>query len=104
MDDNGAVYSKWQPCSGITVETFIYPTVNGHIRKHIIDSKEECVAFDCAFATTKDEGDLIGNGEKINIICAPNTNLINSLTMMKAIKYKINAGKNLIKTVVVYPE
>ena len=103
IGDDGMIYSKWQPCCGILVETYISPTEKGHIRKHIIHSKEKCVAFDCAFATPNDEGDLMGDGEKTEIICTPNTNLIHNLTKIKAIRYEINTGENIIETVVVYP-
>ncbi len=44
------VWAKWSPYPGIIVDTTIIPKGNGHIRKHKIESKVECVCYDCGFA------------------------------------------------------
>ncbi|WP_099469082.1 DUF2264 domain-containing protein [Konateibacter massiliensis] len=44
------VISRWSPYVGITVETTIIPTEDGHIRKHQIESEIACIAYDCGFS------------------------------------------------------
>lgn len=101
---NGVVYSKWSPYRGIEVETWITPTDNGHIRKHIINSSIECVAYDCAFAVPdKNYCDIKGNGEVLYDDCEPNTNLANPHTSMNYIRYNISKGENIIETKIIYP-
>lgn len=103
INDDGTIYSKWMPCSGIEVETYIIPTTKGHNRKHIIHSTEACIAYDCAFATADEKGDISGIGEKVNIKCVPNTNLIENDARIQAVKYNISVGINEIETIVEYP-
>ncbi len=104
VEDDGTVYSKWSPYNGIDVETYIIPTPTGHIRKHIIESTEDVIAYDCAFATPDEDGTISGDGENVVITCVPNTNLIYSNpTTMKAIKYELKKGKTAIETIVDYP-
>lgn len=103
IESDGTVYSKWSPYRGVMVETFVTPTDTGHIRKHIIDSAEDCIAYDCAFATPDEVGSISGDGESVVIDCTPNTNLMSPKTKMKAVKYNIKEGKNYIETVVEYP-
>ena len=102
--DDGTLYSKWSPFPGITVQTYIIPTDGGHTRKHIISSLYDCVVYDGAFATADDSGDIEGSGEKTTIMSVPNINLSNNVTTVKAIKYDIKQGENLIETTVRYPE
>lgn len=103
IEADGTAYSKWSPYSGVTVETIVIPTDTGHIRKHIIDSVEECVAYDCAFAAPDEAGSISGDGESVVIDCTPNTNLMLPKTKMKAIKYGLKKGKTCVETVVEYP-
>lgn len=44
------VWSRWSPYPGITVETTITPTADGHIRRHVIESGRACEAYDCGFS------------------------------------------------------
>lgn len=44
------VYSRWRPVEGIMVETWLYPTEEGHRRKHRITSAVACKAYDCGFS------------------------------------------------------
>lgn len=104
ISDDGTLHSEWSPFPGIMVNTHIIPTDGGHTRKHIISSAFDCVVYDGAFATPDDSGDIEGDGEKTTIMCAPNINLSNNLTSVKAIKYNIKKGDNLIETTVRYPE
>ena len=105
VDSDGCVYSKWSPYKGITVETYITPTADGHIRKHIVECDEECVAYDCGFATESGtDGSISGDGENIVIKCEANTNLIHPYTKMSAIKYTFPKGKTTVVTTVVYPK
>lgn len=103
VQSDGNIYSKWMPFKGVVIETYIVPQKDGHIRKHFIDSDDEYLVYDCAFATEKDEGDIWGTGETVNIKCVPNTSLMFNDTYMKAVKYNINKGRNCIETVVKYP-
>ena len=115
------VYSKWIPYEGITVETVIIPTEEGHIRKHIIESDRECEAYDCGFAVEIDVEDekllsdgasaqvsnyysscritlLNGKGEGEIIVADPNTNLLHPMTRIPAVRCQIQKGKNEIVT------
>lgn len=104
IDKNGVIYSKWSPCSGIEVKTWITPTDNGHIRKHIINSSIDCAAYDCGFAVPDENYcNIISDGETVVINCEPNTNLTNPYTSMNAAKYTISKGENVIETKITYP-
>lgn len=104
LNEDGTIHSKWSPTMGITVETLLIPTADGHIRKHIVNSDIECMAYDCGFAVSEGEDyDIEGAGEVVTIQCAPNTNLLNPYSEMKAVKYKISAGVTEIETKVIYP-
>lgn len=103
VSDEGTLHSLWSPIRGINVETTLIPTEDGHIRKHKIESEFECVAYDCGFALP-DSDDMVveGEGECVTIKCAPNTNLINPYTTMKAVKYAVKEGITEIETKIVY--
>lgn len=116
----GKIFSKWSPFMGITVETVIIPLNGGHIRQHTIISEYECEAYDCGFAVRSDEDGSMkiiqanscaevinkdsycvvksktGTGHIIN--AEPNTNLLCNKTVIPAVKYKIDKGKNIIET------
>lgn len=47
---DGTVVSDWSPFMGIQVHSEIIPTYTGHMRKHIIKSDCECIAYDSGFA------------------------------------------------------
>ncbi len=117
---DNSVWSVWEPFIGITVETTITPTKTGHTRKHIIKSEYDCYAYDCGFAVAKftqgfeiseNKGvacaknnevgcKVIGEGQSINILADPNTNLYHKNTVIPAIKYKIKKGENTIETII----
>lgn len=103
IEHTGCVYSKWSPLDGVVVESYIIPTKTGHIRKHIVVCDEECSAYDCSFAGTDNLGCVYGPGEKVLIKSAPNSNLINPLTQIAAVKYNFPKGRTLVETEVVYP-
>lgn len=119
-----SVYSKWSPFDGITVETIITPTPQGHIRKHKINSEIDCVAYDCGFAVSSwDTQGCVslndrnqasvrnnysscvvmsnkGNGEGMVIIAEVNTNMLSPKTRIPSIKYEIKKGISELETVV----
>ncbi len=104
MDADGAHYSKWSPCHGITVETLLTPTEDGHIRRHTVDCEFDCIAYDTAFATPiGGGGEIHGSGEEILLECEPNSNLIFPKTEIKAVKYLFKKGVTTVETTVVYP-
>lgn len=117
------VVSQWIPYEGIRVETHIIPTEDGHIRKHIIESDRECVAYDCGFAVEIDvPGEKLTEavnmaqvenhyssckvtasgteGDGTVIIADPNTNLMHAMTRIPSICYKIHKGRNELETAV----
>lgn len=119
-----SVYSKWVPFPGITVETEIIPTGNGHIRKHRIESEVKCQAYDCGFSVAvnlSDEPereetntysqvknkyslcnvtDATGKGIGKIIGADPNTNIIHPKTLIPAVLHEIQKGSNYIETIV----
>ncbi len=104
INEDGSIFVKWSPIKGIEVETTIIPTTDGQIRRHKVTSEISCVAYDCSVATNGDLGKIESDtGEEVIINCLPNTNLINSFTKMKATKYKINEGINMLESRIVYP-
>lgn len=103
-----SIVSDWSPVAGIRVHSEIIPTVDGHCRKHIVESEYECEAYDAGFAVEMTmpmkEADgcrvhiLKGEGE-INIIKPdPNTNLICTKTLIPMAVYHIKKGKNVLET------
>jgi hypothetical protein len=115
------VYSKWIPYSGITVETIVRPTEDGHLREHVIDSEIDCEAFDCGFAVkielkherlreesnwSQVENDwsnckvtsLAGGGKGYIIPLEPNTNLLHQMTRIPSVHYVVKRGKNKFVT------
>lgn len=102
IKDDGRVLSTWKPFSGVTVKSEIIPTEDGHIRKHTVESDAEYEAYDCGFAVPEAEGKVSGNGESVVIAGAKNLNLLNTDTVMEAVKYTIVKGVNELETRVVY--
>lgn len=102
--EDGSIVSEWSPFEGVTVQTTLIPTEDGHIRKHIVVCDKACVAYDCGFSTPKEENDVFGDGEIVLNDRAVNTNILNPYTYMKAVKYNLKKGKNEIITTVVYPK
>lgn len=109
------VVSVWSPYPGITVETAITPSEDGHVRVHRIESAIECTAYDCGYAVqagteTSDcgacpDGAWAGNGDtECRVIClegtgegvvigaAPNTNLLHGMTRIPALRHEIKKG------------
>ena len=105
VNADGSVYSKWSPISGITVETLLIPTDNGHIRRHTVTVNEDTVAYDTAFSTPIgcESGSIHGEGEEIILYPEPNTNILYPETEMKAVKYLFKKGTTTVETTVVYP-
>lgn len=111
---------KWSPGFGIDVKTEIIPTKTGHIRKHIVNSTINCIAYDSGFAVDNMDYSLletnVENGmayaKNINSYClvcsnngvaevkvvAPNTNLISPKTVIPTIRYVIKKGENKFVT------
>ena len=105
INDDASVYSKWSPFEGVTVETRIIPTDEGHIRRHKIQSDGEYTAYDCGFQLYGDGGEVDGNGEKVAVNTWPNLNLYNPRRLtMKAVKYTVPKGISEFETKIVYPE
>lgn len=115
------VVSVWKPYEGIRVESIVIPTDKGHIRKHIVESDRECMAYDCGFAVEIDvDGEKIveesnaayvqndysgcavlsiqGDGKGYVIIADPNTNLLHPMTRIPSIAYEIHKGRNELIT------
>ena len=105
VNDDASVYSKWSPFDGVTVETLIIPTEDGHIRRHTIESDGEYIAYDCGFGLSEDSGDVISEkGEKEEICTCPNLNLYDPHRLnMKAVRYTIPKGESQFETHIVYP-
>ncbi len=55
--EDGKIVSDWSPFTGIKVHSEIIPNEAGHIRKHVIESDYDCVAYDSGFALFK-HGDV----------------------------------------------
>ena len=113
---------SWSPFKGIDVVTTVIPTEYGHIREHEITSDIECTAYDAGFAvanrdidrctTSTDNGACAENsfqrcfvtsessGEGVIIGASPNTNLRYRKTVIPAMKYQINRGITVIKTII----
>lgn len=105
VEEDGSHYSKWSPCRGITVETLLIPTDDGHIRKHTVTTDEDCIAYDTAFATPiGGGGEIHGDGEETLLPCEPNANLIFPRCEIKAVKYFFKKGTTTVKTTVIYPK
>ena len=104
---DGRVVSNWSPFAGIQVHSEIVPTDKGHIRKHIIKSEYDCIAYDSGFAL--EIGDISctvrtmqGEGEAMTLRADPNTNLIHTKTDIPTVKSIIKKGTNEIETEVCY--
>ncbi len=105
VNDDAIVYSKWSPFKGVSVETTIIPTEDGHKRTHTIESDREYIAYDCGFSLWENSGDVLGDGEKVLIKTFPNLNLYDPRSLnIKAIKYRIPKGKSKIESKIIYPE
>ena len=106
VNADGSIYSRWSPFKGISVETLVTPTKDGHVRRHTVTTEEDCVAYDTAFALPVgyDAGAIEGAGESVLISAEPNTNLIHSRTEIKAVKYTFKAGTTAVETRVTYPK
>ncbi|MDL2301074.1 DUF2264 domain-containing protein [Lachnospiraceae bacterium OttesenSCG-928-D06] len=113
----GRLTSTWSPCPGIEVTTMIEPVVGGHIRRHMVTSEFDCIAYDCGFALpwdtegyeaeADDEGAVIrykdgfctvkgGPGKVIQT--QPNANLVNPRTAIPMVQYSILAGETTFET------
>lgn len=112
------VYSRWSPLPGITVETTLVPTENGHRRRHRIQSDRVCEAYECGFCVAADLHDRPGQSiqgasscaENLHMFCSvessmgegiiitpdPNTNLLYSKTLLPAVKYRIGKGEVVV--------
>lgn len=104
ITSDGTVISEWSPFVGVFVKMKITPTKDGHIREHTINCEEDCIAYDCGFATPNEENDVFGEKGNVETTSFVNTNLLNFNTYMKSVKYNLKKGINKITTVVVYPK
>lgn len=117
-----SVWSRWSPYPGILVETTVVPTLDGHIRTHIITSERACDAWDCGFSVSMNLSDdvmkeehsgrcrvensrmsclvesLEGAGEGQIIWDDPNTNLLYPKAALPSVKYPIQKGRTEIVT------
>jgi len=122
IEENDRIRIRWSPLSGIDVETIIIIKKDEHERIHEIDSKYDCMAYECGFSIPIDvfnpmkinEDDktaevygslsfckvetISGNGYGRVIESSPNTNLLYSKTVIPSINYIIKKGKNKIQT------
>lgn len=111
---------EWSAGFGIEVKTEIIPTETGHIRKHVVNSTMDCIAYDSGFAVdcTDDKciETAVENGMAVaknnNSYCsvysktgvaevkeaASNTNLLSPKTVIPTIKYVIKKGENELFT------
>lgn len=115
------VYSRWIPTEGIEVETWLYPTKEGHIRKHRITSGFSCRAYDCGFSypdqmeeTLRESGEgyarisdrngfseialTTGKGQGTIIGGVPNVNLIFPNALIPALEYQLASGVTEIES------
>ena len=104
---DGRVISDWSPFTGIQVHSEIIPTDTGHIRKHIIKSEYDCIAYDSGFAVEKGDSSCTvravqGGGEALLLGVDPNTNLLHPKTDIPTVKYTIKKGTNEIETEIYY--
>jgi len=102
ITDEGKIISTWSPFNGITVNTEITLTKNGHIRKHTINSNTEAMAYDCGFAEEEIKSKITGNGEAFVIKEGMNTNLVNPYTFVNSVRYEIKKGITEIETRIEY--
>ena len=100
---DGKLVSDWSPFRGIQVHSEIIPTDAGHIRKHVIKSEYDCIAYDSGFAV--ELGDTLcsvnavnGDGTALLLRANPNTNLLHPQTDIPTVKYVIKKGRNEIET------
>ncbi len=126
--DGQTTNAKWSPFRGITVETTVVPTAEGHERIHEIESDIECVAYDCGYAVPNGDNDGfcfaqqkgVCTAENNRVYCSvsieelngcdgldgklvnasPNTNLLYSKTAIPAVGIAIPKGKCRIKTII----
>ena len=106
INPDGSVYSLWSPFRGISVETLVIPTDDGHIRRHTVTAEYDTIAYDTAFSTPIGckSGAILGDGEQITIFPEANTNILYPKTEIKAIKYLIKKGTTKLETRVIYPD
>lgn len=112
-----SMVSQWSPLDGITVETKITFTNNGHTREHTVNSNVACKAYDCGFAVSTSEeayGEAVTDnmaristsksiccvsGSQGKVIAAsPNTNIVNPTASIPAVVYDIPQGISYITT------
>lgn len=116
---------SWSALSEIIeIKTEIIPTDFGHIRRHRVESKIDCIAYDSGFAVSNmdkahcrqivndnfaaAENDFSNckvqseSGTPMVIEAVPNTNLIFSKTVIPTVMYKINKGINEFETYFYY--
>ena len=114
----GCLVSRWSPFPGIEVTTTVTPTARGHRRRHEIDSRWACEAYDCGFAvpnfapgyaeaagggeatarTDTLRCTVRGAGEAVVIACDPNTSLYFPNVHLPAVRYAIPQGHTVLET------
>jgi len=112
---------RWSPLEGISVTTELIPTETGHLRRHTVESRFSCTAYDCGFAVPKfvpgftqsTEGaaataqndalfcTVTGQGGRGQVLVTwPNTCLYNPNTVLPAVRYEIPAGVIRLQTTI----
>jgi hypothetical protein len=111
----------WHPWPDVSVKTHILPGLPWHVRIHIIETHRTLDAAEGGFAlgmigkvneplsdgvkngviAVAENGasgikNLLGNGKTCLVYPSPDTNVINSHTVIPTIKYKLKPGKNVI--------
>ena len=115
--DASCVHTTWKPCPEIEVETWIYPSVTGHLRRHHVKSTIACTAFDAGFSVSqcgerfsiheteesvviqegkhgcKVSSQTANKGKPFVIDADPNTNLLFKKAKIPSIEYSIPIGE-----------
>lgn len=115
----GELSMQWSPIPPIQVDTRIIPVEDGHIRRHVIHSEIDCVAYDSAFALQPGEIVLDKNSIEVRndryrcsitaeseggnpylIKACPNSNLLHKNTVIPAITFPVRTGMTEMTTLI----
>ena len=124
--ENKTIFMEWSPVEGITIETCIRPTENGHIRTHRVASAYYCTAYDTGFAVPYEESSAClrnagatnaraewtdgfcavschkGSGKGKILVAEPNTSMITPKTVIPMIEYTIPKGITELETEITF--
>ena len=123
--ENHSLAITWTPLAGITVETKIIPTEQGHRREHTVTSEYACEAYDCGFAVAMDSVERFSKKEEKNLAEArnemsfccvkavetegeatvldaiPNSNVLHTKTAIPMVRYEIPKGTSHFVTEII---